>query len=304
MKKFYFLAMLLVLSLPTQTLAAAKWSGEASAPYGVEYDFGNIDISGGVVSHTFTLENRGKEALKIKGGFTSCKCTTAKFLFSDGSQSKNFGMSLPKKWIRAVKPGESFKVVVKYDPMAHGPDISGPFKRDIYVVTSAPHDDLISNKLPIIKDATVVRLQISGTTFPAGRVPEPDPLASFPVEMGDFHFAEKEYDFGTLKQSQGLVRHDFPFIYTGEEMLEITGALTSCECAQASVSPTTLKAGDRGVVTVTFDPNLHKEPEGKFFKTIMLRTKPEVKKRVEILIWAEIDLDLGPEHYKLKGHHD
>ena len=64
------------------------------------------------------------------------------------------------------------------------------------------------------------------------------------------------------------------------------------------------KKGDEGFVTVYFDPNLHEEPEGKFFKTVSLLTEPSLEKQPEVKIWAAIDLNLGPEAYKLKAAHE
>lgn len=49
---------------------------------------------------------------------------------------------------------------------------------------------------------------------------------------------------------------------------------------------------------------MHEEPEGKFFKTVSVITEPPLEEMPEVKIWVEIDLDLGPEAYKLKGSHD
>lgn len=116
--------------------------------------------------------------------------------------------------------------------------------------------------------------------------------------------SETEYDFGIVKQSGGIVKHDFSFQYQGEVPLEIVGVPTSCSCTQATADKKKINPGDLGVVTVSFDPNLHEEPQGKFFKTITLRTEPPLIEPLEWKIWAEIDLDLGPEAYKLKTHRD
>jgi rhodanese-related sulfurtransferase len=119
-----------------------------------------------------------------------------------------------------------------------------------------------------------------------------------------FEFEEKTFDFGVIKQSGGKVKHDFEFTYNGTEPLQITGVPTSCACTSASVNPTKLNQGDEGVLTVTFNPNLHEEPEGRFFKTVTLLTEPSVKYMPEVKIWAEIELDLGPEAYELQSDHD
>lgn len=119
-----------------------------------------------------------------------------------------------------------------------------------------------------------------------------------------FSFSEKEFDFGVIKQSGGKVKKEFPFTYNGSETVKITGVPTSCACTSATVSKTTLKPGETGVVTVIFNPNLHAEPDGKFFKTVSLMTDPKTKEFPEVKIWAEIDLDLGPGAFELKADHD
>ena len=117
-------------------------------------------------------------------------------------------------------------------------------------------------------------------------------------------FDETEHDFGLIKQSEGNVKHEFTFTYNGAEPIRITGVPTSCACASASVDKTELINGDTGILTVKFNPNLHEEPEGRFFKTIALLTDPPLETAPEVKIWTEIDLDLGPEAFELKEDHD
>lgn len=119
-----------------------------------------------------------------------------------------------------------------------------------------------------------------------------------------FSISEKSFDFGKIKQSGGEVKHSFVIGYNGKNPLKITGVPTSCACTSAKIDKTILNPGDTATITVTFDPNLHAEPEGKFFKTISLLTEPSVKDAPELKIWAEIDLDLGPGAYKLKAPHE
>ncbi len=118
-----------------------------------------------------------------------------------------------------------------------------------------------------------------------------------------FSFTELEYDFGVIKQSGDIVNYDFNFVYNGKEDLTIIAVPTSCGCTSATINKQTLSPGDEAIITVSFDPNLHEEPKGRFFKTITLLTEPKIDNPPELKIWAEIDLDLGPEAYKLKGEH-
>ncbi len=121
-------------------------------------------------------------------------------------------------------------------------------------------------------------------------------------EVG-FIFTEEEFDFGIVKQSEDIISHDFEFRYTGPDSIDVTGVPASCACTSAEISKKSFNDGDTGILTVKFDPNLHAEPEGKFFKTVSILTDPELEKQPEVKIWAEIDLDLGPEAYKLKEEH-
>jgi hypothetical protein len=116
-------------------------------------------------------------------------------------------------------------------------------------------------------------------------------------------FREKEYDFGRVKQSGGIVRHDFPFTYEGNAPLRITGTPTSCACTGASADRTTVNPGESGVLTVAFNPNLHAEPPGRFFKTALLLTEPPLRETPEVTIFVEVDLDLGPGAFELKDEH-
>lgn len=117
-------------------------------------------------------------------------------------------------------------------------------------------------------------------------------------------FAETEHDFGVIAQSGGLVSVDFAYTYTGTVERRIVGVPTSCGCTTAEIDAETLRPGAEGVVTVTFDPNLHEEPPGKFFKTVSVLTEPPLEDPEELKVWVEIDLDLGPEAFKLSVHDD
>ncbi|MCF7905659.1 DUF1573 domain-containing protein [Candidatus Gracilibacteria bacterium] len=123
-------------------------------------------------------------------------------------------------------------------------------------------------------------------------------------DVPSLQFKETSFDFGVIAQSGGTVSHDFQFVYKGDSPLSITGVPTSCACTSATVDPSILHPGNTGVVTVTFNPNLHAEPEGKFFKTVSFLTNPALAEIPEIKIWAEVKLDLGPEAFELQSDHN
>lgn len=284
------------------SFASFRASGKIAHIQPLEHDWGQINIGGGTVSHTFTLSNSATDDLILMGAFTSCMCTTAVFEFSDGRRSPQFGMrNNPNNWVRPVKPSESFLVYVEFEPNYHGPKGLGYIKRSIHLVTSAPVDGKTSFHLKNIRNASATRLTTSGIVLSEDDYKR-NQRNKYAVRIGDFDFAEKEYDFGVVKQSQGIISHKFPFRYNGQIPIKVASLPTSCACATASIDKQELKPGDEGIITVEFDPNLHEEPKGKFFKTIFLATEPKLKEEVELKIWVEIDLDLGPAAYKQKGH--
>ena len=124
------------------------------------------------------------------------------------------------------------------------------------------------------------------------------------VDVDLFQFEEKEFDFGVLKQSGGSVSHDFNFTYTGDEPITIVSTPASCACTEGEISQDEFQPGESGVLTVYFNPNLHSEPEGLFFKSVLIMTDPSITPPPEVKIWQEIDLDLGEEFYELKEPHD
>lgn len=278
-------------------------AGRVSSAETLEFDWGNINIQGGKVRHTFTLQNGGSEDLILKGAFTSCGCTKATIALADGHVSPGFGMNVPNNWTRAVKPGERFTVTVEFDPLFHGPKDVGPITRAVYLVTSAPADGRVSRQMRSIESGTVTEMRVRGKVLSEDDFGKAGRDARYTNGIGDFRFPETEFDFGVIKQSGGIVRHEFPFLYAGDQPITITGTPTSCRCTEAHVTRKRLQPGDEGVLVVEFDPNLHEEPAGKFFRTIMLNTDPPQKERVQLTVWAEIDLDLGPGAYKLKGPH-
>lgn len=140
----------------------------------------------------------------------------------------------------------------------------------------------------------VVLLALRGT-------PSQDIMGNTASELS---FDEIEHDFGVIKQSGGLISIDFAYLYTGTVERQVIGVPTSCGCTAAELDRETLLPGDEGIMTVTFDPNLHEEPPGKFYKTAWVMTEPPLEDVEEVKIWVEIDLDLGPQAYKLSVHDD
>lgn len=119
------------------SLLSIENSGKVEPLQDLSFDWEDINIKGGDVEHIFRFKNAGDEDLIIKSAITTCMCTTATIELADGTVSPEFGMHARSKWGASVKPGEEFDVKVVFDPMAHGPDATGPISRSVFLETSS-----------------------------------------------------------------------------------------------------------------------------------------------------------------------
>ncbi len=105
-----------------------------------EYDFGEVSMAKGNVAHIFELRNTRDEDILIDRVETSCMCTKAVLVLSDGSEKGPFGMAghgfLPSVDAK-VKSGETFAIRAVFDPAAHGPSGIGPVERSIMIGTNS-----------------------------------------------------------------------------------------------------------------------------------------------------------------------
>lgn len=105
------------------------------------YDLGEVPINAGIVTKEYEIKNVSNTTLKLKKIATSCMCTKASFEIGD-KKTKFFGMEghgdrNPPVNIE-IPAGASGKVVVQFDPAAHGPQGVGPFERSVFLTFSDP----------------------------------------------------------------------------------------------------------------------------------------------------------------------
>ena len=126
----------LVSKKTTQQASAA--SLEAAESF---FDFGEVLLSGGLVETEYKLTNTGNEPITIGKVYTSCMCTTATIIESNGNEKGEFGMPGHRGQLTradsVVVPGESVTVKVIYDPAAHGPSGVGLAQRSVYLETDS-----------------------------------------------------------------------------------------------------------------------------------------------------------------------
>jgi hypothetical protein len=110
------------------------------------YDWGVIDINGGMASYSFPIRNQGETPLKLFNVTTSCMCTTAQ-LIGDSNQSEKFGMHEKSSAIFEVQPGETAQLLVEFDPAFHGPSGVGQISRTITLNTNDPGNSQLTFQL-------------------------------------------------------------------------------------------------------------------------------------------------------------
>jgi hypothetical protein len=112
---------------------SAVTGGALTAPEKL-YDFGTISMKNGDVTKDFTITNSTNNDIFVPTLTTSCMCTKAYIVESNGTTKGPFGMPAmgyvpPSN--ETIKAGESRIIRVVYDPNAHGPAGVGQIDRTI-----------------------------------------------------------------------------------------------------------------------------------------------------------------------------
>jgi len=102
------------------------------------YNFGNISMAAGKVSHTFKIKNNGPEPLTITKIYTSCMCTEASFIKGNIRQGAfgMLGMGYIPQINQTLASNEEAQIEAVFDPAAHGPAGLGKMERVVYVENS------------------------------------------------------------------------------------------------------------------------------------------------------------------------
>jgi Protein of unknown function (DUF1573) len=132
------------LSANDSTKSHPARTGGALIAKEVFYDFGTISMKNGNVSKVFRVANSTSGDITFPSLTTSCMCTSAYFVESDGNKSGPFGMpgmGFVPKLNKTIKAGQTADIEVVYDPNAHGPAGVGMIDRFAYL------EDTNGNKL-------------------------------------------------------------------------------------------------------------------------------------------------------------
>lgn len=87
--------------------------------------------------------------------------------------------------------------------------------------------------------------------------------------------AEKSFDFGTIREADGEVSHDFVIENIGDSPLIITSASASCGCTTPLIPKEPVKKGEKATIRVTYNPAGR---PGEFSKDITVRSNAKPSK--------------------------
>ncbi|OGH18175.1 MAG: hypothetical protein A3F31_00280 [Candidatus Levybacteria bacterium RIFCSPHIGHO2_12_FULL_38_12] len=141
-----------ILSATNSPQITASENAKAQLLNSNSFDWGNIPMHKGNVTKTFSIQNTGKDVLKLYNIKTSCHCTKARVSI-EGAESPDFGMSTVSSWTGEVMPGKQAQLTVIFDPAFHGPQGVGPINRFV----SAETNDKSNPKLTFTVTGTVVK---------------------------------------------------------------------------------------------------------------------------------------------------
>lgn len=124
-----------------------------------------------------------------------------------------------------------------------------------------------------------------GQTIVKGAPPRPPGTTTTSLAT-NLEILPESYDFGVIGKSDGVVSTVFIVRNISDKELSITEITTSCGCTTAEMDEELIPPGKERSLTVYFDPNFHKEPEGKFSRTVFLQTSnsQEILANIEVEI--------------------
>lgn len=132
---------LMIWGKSVQTTAEADTGAISNLDFSEKlYDFGTISMKNGLVTKDFTVTNNTDKDIVIPSLVTSCMCTKAFFVKSDGTTKGPFGMpsmGYVPPLNETIKVGESRIVRAVYDPNAHGPAGVGQIDRFLILTDAA-----------------------------------------------------------------------------------------------------------------------------------------------------------------------
>lgn len=129
----------------------------------------------------------------------------------------------------------------------------------------------------------LVHWKEDGYATVSGKMPAVTGQADSP-SISALRIEPQDYDFGMIPREDGTVSTIFTVSNTGKEAVTIGHISTSCGCTSAELDTLTIAPEETAVLTVFFDPNFHKEPLGRFSRTVFLQTSEDLEVQAKIYV--------------------
>lgn len=108
-------------------------------------------------------------------------------------------------------------------------------------------------------------------------------------------FAETEHNFGTFRESDGIVSHTFMFVNNGDLPLIIDSVTCSGGCVSPLWTHESVVPGQEGMIQVYYDP---KDRPGAFMRSVAVNTNAETPVVKLVIRGVVVPVDLIGEVYK------
>lgn len=126
-------------SIPESSLVKVEASDVQVSPE--SYDIGKVLMKNGLVTREYEIKNNSENTLRLKKIVTSCMCTRAQVVTGD-KRTRLYAMEMngvKNPIISFDIPGKSTaKVIVKFDPAAHGIQGAGVVDRTVWLTFVDP----------------------------------------------------------------------------------------------------------------------------------------------------------------------
>lgn len=97
----------------------------------------------------------------------------------------------------------------------------------------------------------------------------------------EIKITESNHDFGNIKAEAGPVECEFEIENTGDSPLVILSATSECGCTKPKYPLQPLKPGEKGIISVSFNPLGY---SGEFTKVVKVKTNAPKKKNLRLKI--------------------
>ena len=67
-------------------------------------------------------------------------------------------------------------------------------------------------------------------------------------------FSETKFNWGTIREQDGNVSHDFRFVNTGDKPLTIKNIITGCGCTSSEWTEKAYQPGEEGIIRLVYHP--------------------------------------------------